>query len=61
MPLLEETLNRLAITFTVRDIMTPSARLVCAADGAQAVRASDDNPDFDVIPRSDPVASVSFR
>jgi hypothetical protein len=50
MPTLEATLNRLAIAFTVRDIMTANTNLVCAADDAEAVRVSDNNPDFDVIP-----------
>jgi hypothetical protein len=50
MPTLEETLERLAITFTVRDIMTPHADLVCAPDDTQAILVSADNPDFDVIP-----------
>ena len=31
MPGLDETLKRLATAFTVRDIMIPSSRLVCAA------------------------------
>src|ERR1039458_9343011 len=50
MPRKEETLKRLAIAFMVRDIMTPSAALVCATNEMQADRVSDDNPDFDVIP-----------
>lgn len=50
MPRIEETLNRLAKAFTVRDIMTPNATLVCAANDIQAGRVSDDYPDFDVIP-----------
>jgi hypothetical protein len=50
MPRIEETLNRLAIAFAVKDIMTPRTGLVCAANDIQAVRVSDDNPDYDVIP-----------
>jgi hypothetical protein len=50
MPTLEATLNRLAIAFTVRDIMTANVDLVCAVGDAEAGRVSDDNPDFDVIP-----------
>ena len=50
MPPTEETLNRLAIAFTVKDIMTPSAGLVCAANDKEAGTVSDKNPDFDVIP-----------
>jgi len=50
MPHIEETLNRLATAFTVKDIMTPCAALVCAPNNTQATRVSDDNPDYDVIP-----------
>jgi len=50
MPRIEETLNRLAIAFTVRDIMTPNAALVSAANEIQAGRVSKDYPDYDVIP-----------
>ncbi|MGH9739392.1 MAG: hypothetical protein ACRD4X_12535 [Candidatus Acidiferrales bacterium] len=50
MPHIEETLNRLAIAFAVKDIMTPRTGLVCALNGMQAARVSDDNPDYDVIP-----------
>ncbi len=50
MPTLVETLERLATTFTVRDIMTPTTDLVCAPDEVQAIIVSDVNPDFDVIP-----------
>lgn len=50
MPRIEETLNRLAIAFAVKDIMTPRTGLVCAANDMQAARVSDDNPDYDVIP-----------
>jgi hypothetical protein len=50
MPTLEETLKRLAITFTVSDIMIPETRLVCAGDEIEAAQVSKDNPDFNVIP-----------
>ena len=50
MPSIEETLDRLAITFTVKDVMTPRAGLVCGVNSADAGRVSDENPDFDVIP-----------
>jgi hypothetical protein len=50
MPKLEETLKRLAITFTVRDIMIPVSDLVCAPDESQAVAVSAQYPDFSVIP-----------
>lgn len=50
MPHIEETLNRLATAFTVKDIMTPRTALVCAANDSQATKVSDDNPDYDVIP-----------
>ena len=50
MPTLEETLKRLAITFTVSDIMVPATGLICAGDDIDAARVSKDNPDFNVIP-----------
>jgi hypothetical protein len=50
MPHIEETLNRLAIAFTVKDVMTPRAGLVCAVNDIQAGGVSDSNPDYDVIP-----------
>ena len=50
MPHIEETLNRLAVAFTVKDIMTPRAGLVCAVNDMQVARVSDNNPDYDVIP-----------
>jgi hypothetical protein len=50
MPRIEETLNRLAVAFTVKDIMTPRAGLVCGLNAAQARSVSDKNPDYDVIP-----------
>ena len=50
MPTQDETLTRLAATFTVKDVMIPSSRLVCADDEGQAAVLSDANPDFNVIP-----------
>ena len=50
MPTIEETLKRLAITFTAKDIMIPEAGLTCASDGTDAARVSKDKPDFSVIP-----------
>jgi len=50
MPTIEETLKRLATTFTVKDIMVPDADLKIAADDLAAIRVSHDNPDFSVIP-----------
>ena len=50
MPRIEETLNRLAIAFAVKDIMTPRTGLVCAANDIHAATVSDENPDYDVIP-----------
>jgi hypothetical protein len=50
MPTLEQTLKRLATTFTVRDIMIPESGLVCAGDEIEAAQVSKDNPDFNVIP-----------
>lgn len=50
MPTTEETLKRLAITFTVRDIMVPEAGLTCAGNGIEAANVSKKNPDFSVIP-----------
>jgi hypothetical protein len=50
MPTLQETLKRIATTFTVKDMMVPRAELVCADDEKHAAKVSDDNPDFNVIP-----------
>lgn len=49
MPTLEATLNRLAVAFTVRDIMTANTELVCGDGNGNAAKQSDANPDFDVI------------
>lgn len=50
MPNLEYTLERLALTFTARDIMVPKEKLVCTSDEASAQRLVEEKPDFDVIP-----------
>jgi hypothetical protein len=50
MPSVEETLKRLAMTFTVKDIMTSRGDLVCAHDLDHARTVSAQNADFDVIP-----------
>jgi hypothetical protein len=50
MPTLQETLKRIAATFTVKDMMVPRAGLVCADDEEHAAKISHDNPDFNVIP-----------
>jgi hypothetical protein len=49
-PTIEETLKRLATTFTVKDIMVPDVDLTIAADDLAAIRVSHDNPHFSVIP-----------
>ena len=49
MPSIEEALERLAVTFTVRDIMVPVSSLVCA-EGADPSSVSMANPDFSLIP-----------
>lgn len=50
MPTIEETLKRLAVTFTARDIMIPEAGLTCADNGIEAASVSRNYPDFSVIP-----------
>jgi hypothetical protein len=50
MPTIEDTLKRLAITFTAKDIMIPEEGLTCAGDRIEAARVSKENPDFSVIP-----------
>ncbi len=50
MPTTEETLKRLAVTFTAKDIMVPAAGLTCATDEIEARKVSKENPDFSVIP-----------
>lgn len=46
----ESTLERLAMTFTVRDIMVPKEKLKCAGDEVSAQKLLEETPDFDVIP-----------
>jgi hypothetical protein len=50
MPTLEETLRRLAVTFTVRDIMVPREQLVCGKSETTAAKISLENHEFNVIP-----------
>jgi len=50
MPTLEETLKRLAVTFTVKDIMISQAALVTAVGESEAAEISRQHPDFTVIP-----------
>lgn len=49
-PNLEETIQRLAYTFTVRDIMKPKEELVYASSEGDARKLLDRNKDYDVIP-----------
>jgi hypothetical protein len=58
MPRLDETLKRLAITFTVRDIMIPISDLVCAPDESQAVAVSSEYPDFQLGTIHEPALSA---
>lgn len=46
----EQTLKRLAYTFTARDIMMPRKKLVCASGKASAQILLGEYPDYDVIP-----------
>jgi hypothetical protein len=50
MPTVKETLKRLSITFTARDIMVPHGELVCAGSEIEAEMVSKANPDFSIIP-----------
>jgi hypothetical protein len=50
MPTHEETLKRLATTFTAKDVMTPRSALISGSNEAEAIKASIDHTDFDVIP-----------
>lgn len=50
MPTLKETLKRLSISFTARDIMIPHRELMCAGTENQAEMVSKANPDFSIIP-----------
>jgi hypothetical protein len=45
-----DALKHLTTTFTIKDIMTPKSRLVCAADAESAPAVSAANPDFSIIP-----------
>lgn len=50
METLTQTLERLAMTFTAKDIMVPKEELVCAPDEDSARRLLERYPDFDRIP-----------
>ncbi len=59
---LTDALKHLTTTFTVRDVMTPEVRLVCAPDPERAPDVSAANPDFNVIPiKKDGVLSAYFE
>jgi hypothetical protein len=60
MTVLEQTLRRLGVSFTVRDIMVPKERLVCASAEADAPRISEQYPDYNVIPIRDRELLVAF-
>jgi hypothetical protein len=60
MPRLEQTLQRLGLSFTVRDIMVPKGRLVCAPAEADAPGISELNLDYNVIPIQDNGALKAF-
>lgn len=47
---LEDTLQRIARTFTVKDIIIPRELLVYAYDVQSARKKLKENPDYDVIP-----------
>lgn len=50
---LDETLQRLGMSFTLRDIMVPAERLVCAPAESDAPRISELNQDYNIIPIKD--------
>jgi hypothetical protein len=50
---IDQTLQRLGVSFTVRDIMVPKERLVCVTVEADAPQTSERNPDYNVIPIED--------
>ncbi|MBW1982951.1 MAG: hypothetical protein JRJ12_17265, partial [Deltaproteobacteria bacterium] len=50
METLTQMLERLAMTFTVKDIMVPRGELICASDKSSALKRLDEHPEFDVIP-----------
>ena len=60
MPRLEQTLQRLGLSFTVRDIMVPKERLVSASANAEAPRISEKYPDYNIIPIQDKGVLVAF-
>jgi len=60
MPRLEQTLQRLGLSFTVRDIMVPEERLVSASANAEAPGISEQYPDFNIIPILDEGLLVAF-
>ncbi len=45
-----DTLERLALTFTVRDIMVTKEELVSSQDEDEAQKLLDKYPDYDIIP-----------
>ena len=45
-----QSLQRLALGFTVRDIMVPREGLTCAPDAGSAPQISAQHPDYNVIP-----------
>lgn len=49
-PSLYQTLQRLALTFAVRDLMVPTADLTCAPREKDAPTVSAEHPDFNIIP-----------
>ena len=49
-PRLAQTLERLALTLTVRDLMVPTERLTCSEREKDAPAVSAEHPDFNVIP-----------
>jgi len=60
MPRLEQTLQRLGLSFTVRDIMVPKERLVCASGEVDAPRISEQNRDYNIIPIQDNGVLIAF-
>jgi hypothetical protein len=57
----QDTLNRLATTFTVRDIMVHVAELTCAENESDAASVSSEHPEFNVIPiRADGTLTAYF-
>jgi hypothetical protein len=60
MPHHEQTLQRLGLSFTVRDIMIPKEHLVSASANAEAPAISKQYPDYNIIPILDEGALVAF-